>query len=89
MAKKINTKAVFIGPSIGTSIICTIPLLIIKMCSLVDLSWFFVTCPLWIGFAICFLLWLWFSTLNIICKAIKPVFVPIIVFSDSSENEEK
>ena len=78
-------KPIFVGPSIGMSILCTIPLVLLKLFRVFDISWIWITCPIWLGWAICFVLWLWFSSLNIVCKCIKPIYIPIFI----KESDEK
>lgn len=84
--KNKNSKPIFVGPSIGMSILCSIPLVAMKLLDVIDISWLWALCPLWLGWVLCFALWLWFSSLNLVCKRIKPIYVP--VFVDNSRNTE-
>lgn len=86
--RNLESRAVFVGPSLGMSILCALPLVALKLFGVVELSWLWVSCPIWIGWAICFLVWVWFSTVSLVCRCIKPVFFPVFVSSSLDETEE-
>lgn len=76
------------------SIICALPLLALKLLGILDMSWIWVSCPIWFGWIVCFVLWLWFSSLNTICKAIThPIVIPLFLSSmevdDAKLNKEE
>ncbi len=50
MSKSKNT--IVIGPSIGFSSILFFIFLILKLCNVIDWSWWFVTAPLWLPLAL-------------------------------------
>ena len=95
MKDRESRQPVFVGPSLGVSILCAIPLVALKLLGVVEMSWLWATCPIWLGWVVCFLLWMWFSSLSLVCKCIKPVCVPIFVPSssevekDDKENEKE
>ena len=86
---------IFVGPSLGMSILCSIPLVALKLLGVIELSWLWTTCPIWLGWVVCFFLWMWFSSLSLVCKCIKPVYVPVFVYpsseieKDDKENEKE
>lgn len=82
-------KPIFVGPSLGMSILCSIPLVALKLFGIFEISWIWVLCPLWFGWVVCFVIWLWFSSLSIVCKCIKPVFIPVFIPSTNAEVEKK
>lgn len=85
--KDSRSRSVFIGPSVGMSIVCTVPLVVLKLLGVLELSWVWILCPLWLGWALCFITWLWLSTVMLLCKCIKPVFIPVFISSDSLEDK--
>ena len=89
MKDRESRQPVFVGPSLGMSILCAIPLVALKLLGVVELSWLWATCPIWFGWVICFLLWMWFSSLTLVCKCIKPVYVPVFVPSSEIEKDDK
>lgn len=81
---------IFVGPSISSSLVCFIPLLGLKLLGILNISWWWITCPLWIGWAICFILWLWFNSLAIVARTIfKPIIVPVVTDSKNDKLEEE
>ena len=80
---------IFVGPSLGMSILCSIPLVALKLLGVIEMSWLWATCPIWLGWVVCFLLWMWFSSLSLVCKCIKPVYVPVFVPSSEIEKDDK
>lgn len=89
MKDRESRQPVFVGPSLGVSILCAIPLVALKLFGVVDISWLWATCPIWLGWVVCFLLWMWFSSLSLVCKCIKPVYVPVFVPSSEVEKDDK
>lgn len=92
--KRSSGKTIFAGPSLGMSIICTLPLLALKLLGILDMSWIWVSCPIWFGWVVCLVLWLWFSSLNAICRAITPpIVIPLFLSSmevdDAKLNKEE
>lgn len=86
-----NSNTIFSGPSLGISFLGFLVLLVLKLANLVDISWIWVTCPLWIGSAACFVLWLWFTTLHVVVKTLWPVptiIVPVPVHDCKDEEVE-
>ena len=78
------------GPSLGISLLCFIPLLGLKLLGILEISWWWITCPLWIGWTICFVLWLWFNSLAIVARTIfKPIIVPVVIDSKNDKLEEE
>lgn len=51
MKEYCRKKTVISGPSLGTSSIVFIVLIVLKLCKVISLSWFWVTFPLWCGIA--------------------------------------
>lgn len=88
MKDRESRQLVFAGPSLGMSILCAIPLVALKLLEVVEMSWLWATCPIWLGWVVCFFLWMWFSSLSLVCKSLKPVYVPVFVSSSSSEIEK-
>ena len=88
MKDRESRQPVFVGPSLGVSILCAIPLVAPKLLEVVEMSWLWATCPIWLGWVVCFFLWMWFSSLSLVCKSLKPVYVPVFVSSSSSEIEK-
>ena len=81
---------IFVGPSLGMSILCAIPLVALKLLGVIEMSWLWAACPIWLGWVVCFLLWMWFSTLSLVCKCIKPMCIPVFVYSSSEiEKDDK
>lgn len=68
-----ESRTIFVGPSIGASLICCIPLVCLKLLGILELSWIWILCPLWLGWAVVFLVWLWFSTISCITRSIASV----------------
>ena len=89
MKDKESRQPVFVGPSLGVSILCAIPLVALKLFGVVEMSWLWATCPIWLGWVVCFLLWMWFSSLTLVCKCIKPAYVPVFVSSSEVEKDDK
>lgn len=76
----------FSGPSIGASIAVFLPLLALKLLGALDISWIWVTCPLWLGWVAVFSIWLWLSTVSIVCQSLRP---PVSLESSITEKEEE
>jgi hypothetical protein len=87
--KRLSSKTIFAGPSLGMSIICTLPLIALKLLSILDISWIWISCPIWFGWIVCFALWLWFSSLNVICRAITPPIVIPLLLSNIEVDDAK
>ena len=86
-----NSNVSFSGPSLGVSFLVFLVLLVLKMTSLVDISWIWVTCPLWIGPVVCFVLWFWFTTLHVVIKMlwhVPTIIVPVPVHDCKDEEVE-
>ena len=71
------------------SILCSIPLVALKLLGVIELSWLWTTCPIWFGLVVCFFLWMCVSSLSLVCKCIKPVYVPVFVPSSEIEKDDK
>ena len=71
------------------SILCSIPLVALKLLGVIELSWLWTTCPIWLGWVVCFFLWMWFLSLSLVCKRIKPVYVPVFAPSSEIEKDDK
>ena len=94
MKDRESRQSIFVGPSLGMSILCSIPLVALKLLGVIELSWLWATCPIWFGWIVCFMLWLWFSSLNVICRAITPpivipLFLSNIEVDDAKLNKEE
>ena len=85
-----NNSVVFVGPSLGMSILGCAVLLLLKLTNTLNIGWIWVLCPLWIGVVVCFVLWLWFMTWHVVIKTLfKPivVFIPLPTYGVEAEDE--
>lgn len=86
---KKSAKVMFVGPSIGASLICCIPLLVLKLLGIADISWILVLCPIWLGWIVVLVAWLWLSTIHIISISIfKPIYIPVFIPYDREKAED-
>lgn len=68
MSLKNKNKMVFIGPSLGTSLLGFILFTILKLTLFPTMSLFVMLLPLWIGPVACFIAWFWLATIFMILK---------------------
>lgn len=71
MSLKSKEKIVFIGPSIGTSLLGFALFIILNLTLFPTMPLFIMLLPLWIGPVACFIVWFWFATIFMIFRNLK------------------